>query len=501
MDIAKITIKSALESLSAKEFSATELVESCINKAKENEHLNIFITQIFDDAIKQAKEADKKISTALQQGKNIAEIGLLAGIPVAIKDLFCTKNTRTTAASKILANFTPPYESSITANILKQGAISLGKVNMDEFAMGSANITSFFGNSISPLKSKDGKQSRVPGGSSGGSAVAVASGSSLFALGTDTGGSIRQPASFCGVVGMKPTYGRCSRWGTIAFASSLDQAGPITKTVEDAAIALQAMAGFDEKDSTSSRQKVPNWFGEISTNIKGKKIGVPSEYLAYEDKGGKLHNLPPSIEASLNKAIKTLQAAGAEIQEVSLPHTKYALPVYYIIASAEASSNLARYDGVRFGHRTEEPFANLEEMYEKTRGEAFGKEVKRRVLIGSFVLSHGYYDAYYTKAQKVRGLIAEDFKKAFNKLDAILTPTTPSSAFEIGKDISPIEMYFNDVFTVPASLAGLPAISVPFGKCEESLPLGMQIIGNYFDEQTIFNIASNLEQESTKSQP
>ena len=392
----------------------------------------------------------------------------------------------TTAASKILKDFQSPYESFVTQKLLNQGAIFMGKTNCDEFAMGSANTTSYFGNVINPLSSKD--KPLVPGGSSGGSAAAVAAKLCLGATGTDTGGSIRQPASFCGIVGIKPTYGLCSRWGVVAFASSLDQAGIFANNVEDSALLMEGIAGYDSKDSTSANIKIPNYSQSINTDLTGKTVGIPFEY--------NVQGIPEEISIVWEKAIKKLESGVVKIKRISLPHTKYALPTYYIIAPAEASSNLARYDGVKYGFRSE-LFSSLDDMYELTRREGFGKEVKRRILIGTYVLSSGYYDAYYLKAQKVRKLIANDFENAFRECDFILTPTTPSAAFPIGdKEDDPIKMYLNDIFTVPASLAGIPGISIPFGKSNNGLPLGIQLLSKHFDEQTIFNVASFLEKNN-----
>ena len=397
--------------------------------------------------------------------------------------MFCTDGVQTTAASHILEGFVPRYESTVSANLFADGAVMLGKANLDEFAMGSANTTSYYGNVINPWKGDDGKD-LVPGGSSGGSASAVAARIAMGATGTDTGGSIRQPAAFCGITGMKPTYGRCSRWGTIAFASSLDQAGTFARTVEDNALLLKSMAGYDAKDSTSADIAVPDFAAALTGDVKGLKIGIPKEY--------KVDGMPSEIEKLWEDGMAMLKDAGAEAVEISLPHTKYALPTYYIIAPAECSSNLARYDGVRYGQRVENE--DLTEMYEKTRAEGFGDEVKRRIMIGTYALSAGYYDAYYIKAQKVRRLIAQDFEKAYEQVDAILTPTAPSAAFAIGEnEDDPIKMYLNDVFTVPASLAGLPGISVPAGLDSKGLPLGLQIIGKAWDEETVFRCAHALE--------
>jgi len=413
------------------------------------------------------------------------DAGPLEGAPLGIKDLFCTQGVRSTAASKILGNFIPQYESTVTANLFGDGAVMLGKLNMDEFAMGSSNETSAFGNVVNPWKSASGgNRALTPGGSSGGSAAAVAADICLGATATDTGGSIRQPAAFTGTVGIKPTYGRCSRWGVVAFASSLDQAGPIAKTVEDAAILLTSMAGHDPKDSTSLDVEVPDWTASVGKSVKGLRVGVPKEY--------RVDGMPAEIEKLWQDGIDWLKEAGAEIVEVSLPHTKYALPAYYIVAPAEASSNLARYDGMRYGLRGEGK--SLTDVYETTRAEGFGDEVKRRILIGTYVLSAGYYDAYYLKAQKVRRRIAEDFDNAWRTCDVLLTPTAPSAAFALGeRNADPIAMYLNDVFTVTTNLAGLPSISVPAGLDAGGLPLGLQIIGKALDEATVFAAAGALE--------
>jgi len=468
-----ITIKETAKSIKNKKISIKELNDIFINRIKKKLDLNAYIYFNEDNIHKQ-------LLTHINQDS------ILNGIPLAIKDLFCTKFMPTTAASKILRNFNPPYESFVTQKLLNKGSVFLGKTNCDEFAMGSANTTSFYGNVINPLSTK-GKP-LVPGGSSGGSAAAVAANLCLGATGTDTGGSIRQPASFCGIVGIKPTYGLCSRWGTIAFASSLDQAGIFANNVEDSAILLESIAGYDKQDSTSANVKIPNYLESIDKNLSGKVVGIPQEY--------NVKGIPEEISIVWEKAIKALEKAGVKIKKISLPHTKYALPTYYIIAPAEASSNLARYDGVKYGFRSKN-YNSLDEMYEMTRSEGFGKEVKRRILIGTYVLSAGYYDAYYLKAQKVRKLIADDFMNAFKDCDFILTPTTPSAAFPIGdKEDDPIKMYLNDIFTVPASLAGIPGISIPFGKSKEGLPLGVQILSKHFDEQTIFNVASYLEEKN-----
>jgi aspartyl-tRNA(Asn)/glutamyl-tRNA(Gln) amidotransferase subunit A len=473
-----LTLAQMRDGLRAKKFSASELATAHLDEIeRSNPHYNAFITITRDKAMEMAKQSDAKIAA----GRG----GKIEGIPVGVKDLFCTKDTLTTAASHILDGFKPQYESTITQNIWNEGGVMLGKLNLDEFAMGSANITSYYGNVINPWKKNGSDANLVPGGSSGGSAAAVAANLAPMALGTDTGGSIRQPASFCGIVGIKPTYGRCSRWGTIAFASSLDQAGPITRTVRDSAIMLSVMCGHDAKDSTSVNMTVPDFEALLNTDVKGKKVGIPKEYR------------PDGIDADVlrvwDNGIKLLKEAGAEIIDISLPHTKYALATYYIVAPAECSSNLARYDGVRFGLRVGGD-GSLTDMYEKTRAAGFGAEVKRRIMIGTYVLSAGYYDAYYKKAQKVRWLIAEDFRKAFEKVDVILTPTAPSAAFGFDyKPTNPVEMYLNDVFTVPTSLAGLPAISIPGGVNKDGLPLGLQIIGKAFDEAQVLNVAYGLE--------
>lgn len=476
-----LTIESAIEGLKTKKFSAVELTTE-FNKRSQESKLNAYITLTPEIALEQAKKTDAKIAKG-------EALGTLEGVPIGVKDLFCTKGVKTSAASKILADFTPQYESFVTEKMFAQGAVMTGKMNLDEFAMGSANITSAYGNVINPWKSKAHTKDLVPGGSSGGSAAAVAADLCLAATGTDTGGSIRQPAAFCGIVGIKPTYGRCSRWGTIAFASSLDQAGVFAKTVKDSAIFLEAISGFDKNDSTSVNQEVPSWFKNISGNVKGKRIGIPQEYV--------VDGINPEIKQMWENAARLLKEQGAEIVDIHLPHTKYALATYYIVAPAEASSNLARYDGVRFGHRTKEKVTSLDEMYEKTRSEGFGEEVKRRIMIGTYVLSHGYYDAYYIKAQKIRSLITKDFEEAFKLVDAIITPTAPSSAFAIGENTQdPVTMYLNDIFTIPASLAGLPGMSVPAGIDSNGLPLGLQILGKPWDEQTVFNVGLAIEQSS-----
>jgi len=471
-NISELSLTKIINGIKKKDFTSEEVTKVFINNSQNSKKLNAYISECFDDALKSAKSFDKK------KDYN----GLLSGVPIAVKDLFCTKDVKTTAGSKILHNFIPTYESTVTSNLWSKGAFLLGKLNCDEFAMGSSNETSFFGNVVNPY----GKQ-LVPGGSSGGSASALAAELTPATIGTDTGGSIRQPASFTGIVGLKPTYGRCSRWGIAAFASSLDQAGPMTKNVEDCALLLQAMSGYDPKDSTSVDAKVENYSSKLTENVKGLKIGIPNEY--------RVDNMPTEIDNLWKQGIDYLKDAGAIIKNISLPHTVYALPAYYIVAPAEASSNLARYDGVKYGHRAKGK--NLIEMYENTRSEGFGDEVKRRILIGTYVLSSGYYDAYYLKAQKVRQLIKNDFDKVFSDVDAIFTPSTPSSAFKIGdKTDDPVSMYLNDIFTVPVNLSGLPAISVPAGYDENNLPLGLQIIGKAFDEQTILNLSLAIEKRA-----
>ena len=439
--------------------------------------LNVMVTETPEKALEMAAAADAH----LQAGT----AGTLEGIPVAVKDLFCTEGIATTAGSHILEGFVPPYESTVSANLWRAGAVLLGKANLDEFAMGSSNETSFFKPVTSPWRRRGDTRDLVPGGSSGGSAAIVAARAATCAIGTDTGGSIRQPAAFTGIVGMKPTYGRCSRWGIVAFASSLDQAGPLTRSVRDAAILLGAMAGFDAKDSTSANLPLPDFEAALTGDVRGLKIGIPKEY--------RVDGMPAEIEALWQQGVDWLEQAGAETVEISLPHTKYALPAYYIVAPAEASSNLARYDGVRYGLREEG--AELIDMYESTRAAGFGPEVRRRVLIGTYVLSAGYYDAYYIKAQQVRELIARDFRQAFAEVDAILTPTTPYEAFAIGERADdPIAMYLNDVLTVPANLAGLPGISLPAALSPNGLPLGLQVLGKAFDDEMVLRIAGVLEE-------
>ncbi len=479
--LTQLTLTEALEGLAKKSFSCLELTQAYLQNMEKQRALNAFILETPEQALSMAKLSDHR----RQKGK----IGLLEGIPIAIKDLFCTAGIRTTAASKILENFIPPYESTVTSNLWKAGSVLLGKTNLDEFAMGSSNITSYFGPVVSPWKRKnDPTKQLVPGGSSGGSAAAVSARMALAATGTDTGGSIRQPAAFVGIVGLKPTYGLCSRWGIVAFASSLDQAGGMARTVADTAYMLQAMAGHDPKDSTSAVGAIPDYIAALKNyTIKGLKIGIPKEY--------KVAGMSQEIEKLWQQGISWLKAAGAEIHDIQLPHTKYALPTYYIIAPAEASSNLARYDGVRFGLRV--PGENLDDMYELTRAAGFGREVKRRILIGTYVLSAGYYEAYYVKAQKLRSLILDDFVQAYKKVDVILTPTAPTPAFAIGDKMDdPIAMYLNDVFTVPVNLAGLPAISVPVGLSADKLPLGLQLIGKPFDEKRLLQVGQVLEKSA-----
>jgi aspartyl-tRNA(Asn)/glutamyl-tRNA(Gln) amidotransferase subunit A len=460
------------------EFSAREIAEEFNAAVAAAQSLNAYTVETPDEALTAADAADLARSSG--------EVGALAGIPLGIKDLFATNGVDTTAGSRILGGFRPPYESTVTANLGKAGAGMLGKLNMDEFAMGSSNETSAYGPVISPWRRKGSNVGLTPGGSSGGSAAAVAARIAPGATGTDTGGSIRQPAAFAGICGIKPTYGRCSRWGIVAFASSLDQAGPMAKTVRDCAILLEAMAGFDPKDSTSLELPVPQWEANLSGELKGKRVGIPKEY--------RIDGVPAEINALWDRGIEWLKDAGATPVEISLPHTKYALPTYYIIAPAEASSNLARYDGVRYGLRVDGE--GLNGMYSATREEGFGAEVKRRIMIGTYVLSAGFYDAYFTKAQRVRALIKQDFRLAFEKCDVILTPTAPSAAFGIGETTDPLAMYLNDVFAVPASLAGLPAMSVPGGLDGQGLPLGLHLIGNELDEQTVLNAGLAIEERA-----
>lgn len=477
-DLIRLTLAEAQEGLLQKKFSSTELTKAYLESMKLNKPMNAYILETPEIALEMAQESDKRLAKGMARP--------LEGLPLGIKDLFCTENIQTTAGSHILENYKPPYESTVSGNLKNAGAVFLGKTNMDEFAMGSANITSYYGNVINPWKRADGKD-LTPGGSSGGSAAAVAGGLALAATASDTGGSIRQPAAFSGVVGLKPTYGRCSRWGMVAFASSLDQAGPITRDVRDAALMLEIMASYDPKDSTSASVKVPNFQKAVDLGVKGLRVGIPKEY--------RLDGMPEDIVALWEKGVQWLKEAGAEIVDISLPHTKYSLPTYYVLAPAEASSNLARYDGVRYGVRV--PGKTLDELYENTRSEGFGNEVQRRILIGTYVLSAGYYDAYYLKAQKIRQLITQDFKAAFQKVDVILTPTTPSAAFALDeKPTDPVVMYLNDVLTVPANLSGLPGISIPAGLSKEGLPLGLQLIGPAFDENVLFRTGRVLEENA-----
>jgi aspartyl-tRNA(Asn)/glutamyl-tRNA(Gln) amidotransferase subunit A len=471
-----LTLAEARDGLARKSFSARELAAAYNDAVSETAPLNAYITPTPERALEMADAADDRLCKG--------EVLPLDGIPIAVKDLYCTKGVLTTAASHILDGFHPPYESTVTDKLWQSGAVMLGKANLDEFAMGSSNTTSYYGPVENPWRRPGDNRPLVPGGSSGGSAAAVAACAALAATGTDTGGSIRQPASFCGIVGLKPTYGRCSRWGVVAYASSLDHPGPLTRTVRDAAIMLRAMSGHDPKDSTSAPVPVPDFEAALTGDIRGLRIGIPKEY--------RVEGMPAEIVELWQQGVEWLRAAGAEPIEISLPMTKYALPTYYIIAPAEASSNLARYDGVRFGLRVDGD--TLDEMYELTRAAGFGAEARRRVLIGTYVLSAGYYDAYYLKAQRVRTLISRDFVTAFERVDCILTPTAPSAAFAIGESTGdPIAMYLNDIFTVPANLAGVPAISVPVGLSGDGLPLGLQIIGQAFDEETVLRVGEVLE--------
>ena len=474
-DLLSLSAVEARAALDAGEVSAPELTGAYLAAIEETGALNNYVAVTADKAMEMAEASQVRIKAD--------EAGLIEGIPVGVKDLFCTAGVASTACSKILEGFTPTYESTVTANLWREGGVMLGKINCDEFAMGSANETSAFGPAINPWQAADGAD-LVPGGSSGGSASAVAARSALLATGTDTGGSIRQPAAFCGVVGMKPTYGRCSRWGIVAFASSLDQAGPFSRTVADNALMMQAMASHDLKDSTSADTPLPDLMAALDKGVKGMKIGVPSEYV--------MDGMDSEVVALWEKGQAWLRDAGAELVEISLPHTKYALPAYYIIAPAEASSNLARYDGVRYGLRVEAE--SLDDMYGETRAAGFGDEVQRRIMIGTYVLSAGYYDAYYLKAQKVRRLIKQDFDTAYERVDAILTPATPTAAFPVGRKVDdPVTNFLNDVFTVPANLAGLPGMAVPAGLNADGLPLGLQILGRPFDEATLYSIGRVIE--------
>jgi aspartyl-tRNA(Asn)/glutamyl-tRNA(Gln) amidotransferase subunit A len=477
-DLTSLTLAGARDALRSKDISASELADAHLAAIEAARDLNAFVLPTPEQAREMARAADARITTG--------DARPLEGIPLAIKDMFCTNGVRTTACSHILENFVPAYESTVSAQLWRDGAVMLGKTNNDEFAMGSSNETSFFGPVVNPWRRKGANTPLVPGGSSGGAAVAVAANLCLGATGTDTGGSIRQPAAFTGTVGIKPTYGRCSRWGIVAFASSLDQAGPFAKTVRDAAILLTSMAGHDPKDTTSVDRAVPDYEAAVGRSVKGMKIGLPKEY--------RMPGMPAEIEALWHQGAEWLKAAGAELVEVSLPHTKYALPAYYIVGPAEASSNLARYDGVRYGLRVLGD--DIIGMYEKTRAEGFGKEVRRRVMIGTYVLSAGYYDAYYLRAQKVRTLIKRDFERCYaDGIDAMLTPATPSAAFGVGEKSSgdPVEMYLNDIFTVTVNMAGLPGIAVPAGVDAQGLPLGLQLIGRPFDEETLFSLGQVIE--------
>jgi aspartyl-tRNA(Asn)/glutamyl-tRNA(Gln) amidotransferase subunit A len=476
-DLTKLTLAAALDGLANKAFSSRELTQSFIDTIEaSNDALNAYVVKTPEKALEMADAADAKIGAG--------EARALEGAPLGVKDLYCTKDVRTTACSDILGEFTPTYESTVTQQLWDRGAVMLGKLNMDEFAMGSSNETSRFGPPTNPWRRDGFNQSLTPGGSSGGSATAVAADLCLAATASDTGGSIRQPASFTGTVGIKPTYGRASRYGMVAFASSLDQAGPIAKTVEDSAILLEAMCGHDERDSTSLPEPVPAWRESVRQGVKGMKIGIPKEY--------RVEDMPEEIEALWAQGIEWLKAQGAEIVDVSLPHTKYALPAYYIVAPAEASSNLARYDGMRYGERV--AGGNLIDTYESTRSSGFGNEVQRRLMIGTYVLSSGYYDAYYLRAQKVRKKILNDFIEVYKECDALLTPTCPSAAFAYGEKADPVQMYLNDIFTVTANLAGLPGISVPAALDKQGLPLGLQVVGKALDEAACFRVAGALEE-------
>jgi aspartyl-tRNA(Asn)/glutamyl-tRNA(Gln) amidotransferase subunit A len=485
-DLTCLTLAQARDGLSSKSFSAIELTEAHLAAIERARDLNAFVLETPEEARAMARAADARLKAG--------EARPLEGLPLGIKDIFATRDVRTTACSHILDNFVPTYESRITANLWRDGAVLLGKLNNDEFAMGSSSETSVFGPVVSPWRRRGSNTPLVPGGSSGGSAAAVAAMLCVGAVGTDTGGSIRQPAAFTGIVGIKPTYGRCSRWGIVAFASSLDQAGPFARTVRDAAILLASMAGHDPRDSTSVDLPVPNYEAAVGNSIRGMKIGIPKEY--------RLDGMAAEMDRLWARAAQWLQAAGAEMIEVSLPHTKYALPAYYIVAPAEASSNLARYDGVRYGLRV--PGRDIIDMYQKTRAQGFGREVRRRIMIGTYMLSAGYYDAYYLRAQKVRTLIKKDFEDCFaSGINAILTPATPSAAFGIGEkgEGDPVEMYLNDVFTVTVNMAGLPGISVPGGLSAEGLPLGLQLIGRPFDEETLFSLAQVIEDAAGRFTP
>jgi len=478
-ELIKLSIADALEGLRSKKYTATEIVDAHIKQTEAHKDLNSYVTETFDIARSQAKQADENYANGTARK--------LEGIPVAVKDLFCTKGVKTTAGSKMLEKFVPPYESTVSQNIADNGTVMIGKANMDEFAMGSSNTTSYFGNVISPWKAKNSEKDLVPGGSSGGSAAAVSSFTAMAALGSDTGGSIRQPAAFTGIFGIKPTYGRCSRWGMVAFASSLDQAGVFTRDVQDSALMLEAMMGFDEKDSTSINQKVPELISASTKSVKGMKVGIPTDLM-------EMDGVSPEIMQMWQNSIEMMKAEGAEIVNITLPHAQYALSVYYVIAPAEASTNLSRYDGVRYTHRTDRVCSNLDDLYRFTRTEGFGEEVKRRIMIGTYVLSSSHMDAYYLKAQKVRRLIANDFKNAYEKVDVIMLPSTPSAAFGINDNQDdPLTMYLNDIFTIPASLAGLPCSSVPAALNKEGLPLGMQLVAPALDEYNVLRASAVIE--------
>ncbi len=481
-DLTELGVAAIRDGVAAGDFTAREVAEAFNANVAAASALNAFIVATPEKAL----EAAERVDADRAAGK---PLGKMAGVPIGMKDLFATRGVQTTAASHVLEGFVPEYESTVSQKLWDAGAGMLGKLNLDQFAMGSSNETSYFGNVISPWRTKGGNAALAPGGSSGGSSAAVAARLCPAATGTDTGGSIRQPAAFTGISGIKPTYGRCSRWGIVAFASSLDQAGPMARDVTDCAIMLEAMAGFDPKDSTSLDMPVPEWSASLDANLNGRKVGIPREY--------RMDGTDAEILKSWDDGIAWLKDAGAEVVDVSLPHTKYALPAYYIVAPAEASSNLARYDGVRYGLRELPDGANLQEMYAATRAAGFGDEVKRRILIGTYVLSAGFYDAYYTQAQKVRALIARDFERAFAEVDVLLAPTTPTASFALGDKLDdPLAMYLNDVFSVPASLAGLPAMSVPAGLNSEGLPLGLQVIGRAFDEQGVLDAALAIEQRA-----
>ena len=485
-ELTSLTLAQARDALRRKEFSASELADAHLAAVEQARALNAFVLETPDRARAMARTADARLAKG--------EGGPLEGLPLGIKDLFCTEGVRTTACSHILENFVPTYESTVTANLWRDGAVLLGKLNNDEFAMGSSTETSYFGPAVSPWRRRGADAKLVPGGSSGGSAAAVAANLCVGATGTDTGGSIRQPAAFCGIVGVKPTYGRCSRWGIVAFASSLDQAGPFARTVRDCAILLRSMAGHDPRDTTCADLPVPDYEKAVGASVKGMRIGIPREY--------RIPGMASEIETLWQRGAQWLKDGGAETIDISLPATKYALPAYYIVAPAEASSNLARYDGVRYGLRV--PGRDITEMYERTRAAGFGKEVRRRIMIGTYVLSAGYYDAYYLRAQKVRTLIKRDFEQCFAQgIDAILTPTTPSAAFAVGEKgrVDPIEMYLNDVFTVTVNMAGLPGISVPSGLDANGLPLGLQLIGRPFEEETLFALGAVIEQAAGRFTP